>query len=414
MKVSRIEPRGSDFTRVDETGAAVSASDIPMPAWPSPSKPTDELTDAGRTVDFDLHGIVGIRLIDPAPEDVTAVTRQLGPIQRRLDREPDITVRFVERIRLGSRIRFLGLQDAGFTDDAFVVVGRSTPIRARASLPIHRIGDDCEITCETGIGAVPFLSLVVNVTALKNGYAPVHASAFGYRGTGGLAAGWAKGGKTEALLGFMAKGATYIGDEWVFVDSAGDAMYGIPEPIRIWDWHLSELPRVRALVPKRTRTRFHAIKLASSLERSIARRLDLPSSAAVSRLTNVIERQLWVRIPPHELFGSSACSQSCDLDVVLLVVSHESADIVVEETDARDVAHRMTFSFLHEHADLQELYLKWRFAFPESPNATLDSLEDVARDTLTEAIAGKPTYAVYHPFPPSIPALYETMEPLFR
>jgi hypothetical protein len=411
-KFPRIEPRERDRTCVDETDAAVSASDIRVPA--SPSEPTGPGTDAGRTVDFDLHGIVGIRLVDPAPEDVTAVTWQLGPIQSRLDREPDIKIRFVERISLGSRIRFIGLQDMGFTDDAFVVVGRSTPIRARASVPVQQIGEGCEITCQTGIGAVPFLTMVVNLTALNNGYTPVHASAFGYRGTGGLAAGWAKGGKTEALLGFMANGATYIGDEWVYVNSAGNAMYGIPEPIRIWDWHLSDLPGVRARVPRKTRTRFHAIKLASLLERSIARRLDLPPSAAVRRLAILMERQLWVRIPPDELFGSSACSRSSDLDVVFLVVSHESPETVVEVADAHDVAHRMTFSFLHEHADLQELYLKWRFAFPKSPNTTLDNLEDIAKNTLTEAIAHKPAYAVYHPFPPSISALYETMEPLFR
>jgi hypothetical protein len=383
-----------------------------MPA--RPADPRGRPGDVRGVVDFDLHGIVGIRLVNPAPEDVAAVTRQLGPIQRSLDREPDLTVRFVERIALASPIRFLGLQDAGFTDDAFVVVGRSTPNRARAAIPIHRIGSSCEITCETGIGGVPFMTQVVNVTALNNGYAPVHASAFTYGGTGGLAAGWAKGGKTEALLGFMANGATYIGDEWAYVHPTGDAMYGIPEPIRIWDWHLSDLPRVRALVPKRTRTRFEAIKLVSSLERSLATRFDISSSAAVSRLTSLLERQLWIRIPPHDLFGYASCSPSADLDVVFLVGSHEKDDLVVEEADAREVAHRMAFSFLHEHAELRALYLKWRFAFPDSPNTTLDNLEDVATTTLTEALGGKRAFAVYHPFPPSIPALYEAMEPLFR
>ena len=46
--------------------------------------------------DFDLHGIVGIRLIDPAHADVDAVRRQLGPIDVPLGRAPDIVVRFVD------------------------------------------------------------------------------------------------------------------------------------------------------------------------------------------------------------------------------------------------------------------------------------------------------------------------------
>jgi hypothetical protein len=31
-------------------------------------------------IDYDLHGLAGIRLLDAAPADAAAVTRQLGPI----------------------------------------------------------------------------------------------------------------------------------------------------------------------------------------------------------------------------------------------------------------------------------------------------------------------------------------------
>ncbi|HMQ30942.1 MAG TPA: hypothetical protein PKD53_09445, partial [Chloroflexaceae bacterium] len=44
-------------------------------------------------VDYDLHGLVGIRLIGASAGDAAAVTRQLGPVQAPLARDPDITIR---------------------------------------------------------------------------------------------------------------------------------------------------------------------------------------------------------------------------------------------------------------------------------------------------------------------------------
>ena len=78
-------------------------------------------------VDFDHHGLAGERLVDAASSDAAAVGRQLGPLPRTLDREPDITIRFVDRIEHRSRLRYLG---ANLTIDP-------RPIR-RPSLPSRR------------------------------------------------------------------------------------------------------------------------------------------------------------------------------------------------------------------------------------------------------------------------------------
>ena len=43
-----------------------------------------------QTVDYDLHGLAGVRLLDAAPGDAKAVDRQLGPIRGPLQREPDL------------------------------------------------------------------------------------------------------------------------------------------------------------------------------------------------------------------------------------------------------------------------------------------------------------------------------------
>ena len=37
-------------------------------------------------LDYDVHGLVGIRLVDPSPTDAAAVARQLGPLESPLSR----------------------------------------------------------------------------------------------------------------------------------------------------------------------------------------------------------------------------------------------------------------------------------------------------------------------------------------
>ena len=61
-------------------------------------------------LDYDVHGLVGIRLVDPSPTDAAAVARQLGPLESPLSRKPDIIVRFVKHLPT-ARLRYLGLKD---------------------------------------------------------------------------------------------------------------------------------------------------------------------------------------------------------------------------------------------------------------------------------------------------------------
>ena len=184
-------------------------------------------------MDYDLQGWVGVRLLNATPAEVAVVDRQLGPIRGTLDRPPDLTLRFVERLDTPG-LRYLGQEEAAFTDEAFLLLRTKYGTRARVQIPFEQVGGPCEIVCERGVRSIPLLIPLLNLTALGKGLLPLHAAAFRYRGQGVLVTGWSKGGKTEALLAFIARGAEYIGDEWVYVSSDGDRMFGIPEPIRLY------------------------------------------------------------------------------------------------------------------------------------------------------------------------------------
>lgn len=364
-----------------------------------------------RVADFDLQGLVGIRLVDALPGERAAVAAQLGPIGGSLEREPDIVVRFVDRLALSSPVRLLGVDDAGFTDDDFLVLRGKHKSPARVRFPFEAVGGRCEIVCERGVAAVPLLIATINLTALAKGALPMHAAAFRYRDTGVLVTGWSKGGKTEALLGFMAAGAEYVGDEWVYLSADGRSMYGIPEPIRLWDWHLSELPRFRARLSRGARARLWTLRhLTRGLDR-----LAPPGGGAprwrrdLHRVSHLLQGQRHVDLAPHRLFGPRNRPLQGSLDLVVFVGSHQDPDIRVERLDPVEVARRMAYSLQEERSDLMAYYRRFRFAHPDRHNPTIEAADRVEAERLREVMAGKPCYGVFHPYPVSIPALFEAV-----
>lgn len=367
------------------------------------------------TTDFDLHGIVGIRVINATPGDLNAIKRQLGPIQNPLSKKPDIVIRFVDRMSSSSAVRYLGVDDAGFTDDAFLVFRGKYQSRVKVQIPFEQIGNgQCEIICESGVPAVPLLIPIINLTALSNGALPLHASALVYDGKGILITGWAKGGKTETLLAFVANGAQYVGDEWVYLSIDGKHMYGIPEPIRIWYWHLQEMSHYRNMVKRSDLARLQALNFfVKFLERIERMGTDRRSAffQVLRRFTALVKRQLYVQLPPEKLFGKKPGDLTVSPDKIFFVASHAEPELIVKPIDSQEVAERMVFSLQEERMDFMSYYLKYRFAFPACSNSLIDQAEEIQRRMLLNILAGKDAYGVYHPYPFKIPTLFEVIRP---
>ncbi len=367
------------------------------------------------TSDFDLHGIVGIRLLNATPGDIAAVKKQLGPIEKPLSRTPDIVIRFVDRMVFSSPVRYLGVDDAGFTEDAFLVFRGQYKRRVRVQIPFEQIGSEqCLIVCESGSGPVPLLIAILNLTALSRGALPLHASALRYNGKGILVTGWAKGGKTETLLAFVANGADYIGDEWVYLSSDGQRMYGIPEPTRIWYWHLQEMKHHQAMVGRRDLLRMKTLNAAvNGMEWLETSRLGGGSAPGrlVGRLKGIVKQQLNVQLPPEKLFGRKPGDGTVRPEKIFWVASHAEPNVSVEKIDPQEVAKRMVFSLQEERMGFLSYYWKYRFAFPDCSNELIEQAEEIQRSMLLQILADKEAYVVYHPYPFSIPALFEEIRP---
>src|SRR6267142_4755576 len=218
-------------------------------------RPDIETSEHHGSVDFDIHGVVRVRLIDPSPGDLSAACKLLGYPSRLPLTAPDITVRFVQDLPV-RKIRFLGTDQNAFTDEGFFLLQEGTR-RVKARIPFDRLGGACEIVCKSQLGSVPLLIPIISLTALRRGCAPVHASAVVYNGVGILMAGWAHCGKTAALLGFASIGAEYVGEEWVLLNSNGREMHGLVRPLEISRWQVASLPHMREAVNLRNRCAFY-------------------------------------------------------------------------------------------------------------------------------------------------------------
>jgi len=362
---------------------------------------------------FDLHGLVSVGLVDASPSDVRAVTRQLGPIRARLAGEPDITLRFVDRIQPAQPIHYLGLDECGFTEEGFLMLRAKGKARTRVRIPIDQVGGRCEILCERGLPAVPLLIAIVNLTALTKGTLPLHAAAFDWQGTGVVVTGWSKGGKTETLLSFMLRGARYVADEWCYVAPDGRRIFGVPEPVRLWQWQLSQLPEFRRHVPLATRLRLSACVTPSQLHDMLPKQLQRSSPGrALRRAAHFVSRQANVLVPPEALFEREVGPAEGEFSQLLLVMSAEGSRTEVVPVDSEEVADRMVHSLEYERIPFLEVYRMFRFAFPELSNPHVEKAEERHRTLLRQAFAGKPAHRVVHPYPVDIRSLFDAIEPV--
>lgn len=361
----------------------------------------------GSVVDIDLHGLVGIRLIGAGAGDRRAVERQFGPAGPPSSRPPDITISYVDEIAGAATERLLGAREYAFCDDGFVVLRGRNKRAVRVLLPMESIGGPCELVCEHGVGRVPLLVAIVNLTLGANGALAVHASAFTLGDRGVLTMGWSKGGKTEALLAALTRGGSYVGDEWIHLHGRRQ-MSGIVEPMRVWDTHLSSLPDLRRRVPPLDRARMGALGLARPLGR-----LRHPVGQRVAALA---AGRRFVDLTPEQLVDEPTplTPRTASLDQVVLVTSGAGPSIEVRPIDAAEVADRMRASLAYERAPLDAAYEAWRFAFPHLQNPLLDTVDERERAALHHFLAGVEVCEVRHPYPVDLSALGDAIDEIVR
>ena len=365
-------------------------------------------TDTTHAITLELAGVVTIGLFGGGEREIALIRRQLGPLAIVHDRAPDLVIEFVDRLPDDGMLTALG-REAAYGEEGLVIRRGRRKSDVRVRIPLERLGErPVTIMAERGLSAIPYLIPIVGMTTLAGGAIPVHASAFVHDGRGILVTGWAKGGKTEALLAFAERGATYVGDEWVFVSTDGRSMTGLPEPMRVWDWQLDQIPSLRARVGAGARARLRA---AAGTTRALRAGAGLPAVRATAagdaarRLGEIAERQRSIQVPPAQAFDGRVALGPVPLDAIVLIEATLGGEPSVGSVDAASLAARVAAMVVHEWLDLGALLLAHRYAFPDRDVPRLERIEAQLEAALRGAWAATPAIHVRHPQPVEIAPL---------
>jgi hypothetical protein len=358
------------------------------------------------TQDIDIHGVVRLRLVDATAGDIAKVRRQIGLPTDAASGDADIVIRFVDRA-CTQPLTYVRVHECGYDDNDFFVLRGKDETRACASIPFDRVGASPEIVCERALPAVPHLVALINLTMLSKGVLPLHASAYVHDGRGVVVTGWAKGGKTESLLAAMDRGAQYIGDEWVYLTSDRIGL-GLPEPIRLWWWQLEQFPRLRARRSGAQRATMSAWSRAASAAGRLGA-LRGPIAAIPRKAAPILGRQAYVQVPPAEIFGADRILLHGRVDVLVLLASHTSDNMVIRPMSVEEIASRMAASLVDERAPLLDHYTQFRYAFPDRSSALVEEAAELERKLLAQSLHGLPSTSAFHPYPCDIAALGETV-----
>jgi hypothetical protein len=371
------------------------------------SPPTENYTD------YDVHGVVGIRVINCPLLEAAAIAKTFGPLQRSLSKMPDIVVRFVNALP-PVQLQYLGLKQYAFSDETLFLLSAKTG--AKAAIPLDQVGQTCEVKCENGMELAPLLATLINLTALTKGCVSLHASAFDYHGTGVLLTGWKDSGMTEALLTFTSHGGQYVGCDWILLKDGGKRMCGIPRPFLLNAWYLKDFPRIRKSIKLQRRVQIKIIAwLAAAQQRFPYRALDrlLPIRFLRDALPK-LQRQHEIKVELQAIISAVPGPLEAVPNKVFLFVIHAEPEIQVEAIDPLELACRLTSSICHEQLELFQGYLAYKFAFPERIVPLMERAPELLEALLRLALAGKESYLVLHPDPVSMPALFESMLPFVK
>lgn len=210
--------------------------------------------------------------------------------------------------------------------------------------------------------------------AEKRGMAMIHASGVDYDGTTIIFPAWRHTGKTNTMLTFVMDGASYLGDDRVFIDEHGTA-WGFSIPVNLLYYNLQAFPSLAdvGIVSKgRNAVSDKVASLTAQRGSKIAIGLSLFNR-------NFIRDGKKIDISDLDINPRPTFLEQAELDsITMLQRSGQSKpDIEVNELSA-DTFQKSVTSITYTEWDqmLYEIYWSFDQLFPEQPNR-VDVLKDL-------------------------------------
>ncbi len=368
------------------------------------------------TLDYNIYDFIALRLVDPTAAATKVARRQLDPLlPNGLNREPDVVLAPFGPGAPGTAQNRLGdagdNQECSFGQSGFCVEDGGAPI----AIPFDTIGSTCRIEYSPATNMrrtfINYVRPILQLSLLDRGALAVHSAAVSLNGRGILLAGWAESGKTEAMLGFMHHGASFVSDKWTIVADDG-AIAHFPTPMTLRGWMLRYFPELGKSLKATELIRARAATVANAVTRRVRDMTGLTAARMLEDLSDLGSR---VSVTPGKLFGNGTGNgdvrivSSAPLSTVFLLITGTGGDTSVRPADSSEVAARLADCAVYERRSLLNLYTKFRYAFPSRRSHTIEESRQKEEALLAAALDGKATYIVETPFPFNPLSLYEAL-----
>ncbi|WP_144058086.1 hypothetical protein [Novipirellula maiorica] len=329
------------------------------------------------------------------------------------DCAPDIEVRFKSKSLPTVSWRHLGEHDAVHADERFAI--ETADVASPIEFDLQNVFSDgpIRITLPSGTGGrIPLLRSIINSRCVDKQILGLHGSAFTLGDHGYMVCGWPRGGKTGVMLAYLLQGAEYLAAEWVYVAADGQTMHGVPEPIRLRDWHLrqgaSQLKQVRLKDKFRLTSWKHAAGVATVAAQVSGRVLPKIAKSA-RKLAASVDRNRYIDRPAADWLGQDLRPRSASLDTILLAGTHDRSEICVTPLTAEVAKRRLIALHDEDLDDLRKAVRRWSYAIADMSDCVgaFEQKRDVLFDRLLQ---DKQVYAVDHPHNANLADLYQTLQ----
>ena len=362
-------------------------------------------------IEYNIHGWLGLRLVDPSAGSARYLARELDPLVRAaLPADPDVSLIAVPHpLAAGTAYRIGNAgdyQECAFTDVDFCLVNGGRML----CIPFESVGRCCEVRYTTGSSlrsVLYYVRPVLHLSLLNKAAIAVHSAAVLYNGGGILFAGWAESGKTELMLGFLHRGASFISDKWTILEDDGSAIYNFPSPVTVRAWVMKYLPHLARNLVASERWRLQIGSAAHAVWRTAVESGRIELDGALGRfLAPAFDQAARVSVPPSRLFrrindrgGPQSLSVSSPLRKVFFLVTRNSPQVSVRPADPANVARRLVDCAQYERRGFLGLYTRFKYALPGRRNTLIEEAPERELAALTRALESKEVFLVEMPFP---------------
>lgn len=365
------------------------------------------------TVGLVLHGQLRLTLCGPSQQDVQTVIRATGACEDSNTDPPDVEIHFTANATADLVWKQMGERDALAAGKRFAIAPADTASPVEVKLPGDQDRAPYRLTYPTGIRRrLPLLRSMINRKCVDKQMLGIHATAFTLSGRGYLACGWPRGGKTGVMLAYLLQGAEYLAAEWVYVGSNGRTMHGVPEPLRLRDWHLQQGAKRLENVAFGDRLRMLGSRAAAKTTAGIAGltgRFWPRLGRSLRKLAAALDRHRYIDRPAAAWLGKELRPRSAPLDTLLFVGTHTGTDIRVTPLTAAVAKRRLVALQDEDLNDLTTVYRRWSYAMSD-PADCRDQFERKRDALFDRLLEDKAIYAVDHPHNVNLTDLFQTLE----